>query len=103
MCSGYILRLAVTGHPTAALACAAAIAATTAAALALGTITGASRLFEAGYLLVWYLGPINHLTALDYAASTLTAPVMLATICTALTAIFLLLAATARLSRPALA
>ena len=101
ICSGYVARLAFTGHPLPALACVAAVAATTAAALALGTISGASRFFEAGYLLVWYLGPINHLGFLDFSAATLSAPVTLATICTALTAMFLALAAIARLSRPA--
>ena len=103
ICGGYILRLAVTGHPLVALACVAAVAATTAAALALGTVSGASRFFEAGYLLVWYLGPINHLGFLDFSAATLSAPLVLASVCTLLTAVFLAIAAIARLSRPALA
>ncbi|MGA8535542.1 MAG: hypothetical protein WB615_15650 [Candidatus Tumulicola sp.] len=96
VCAGYIGRLAITGHPSAVLACVTVIAATTAAALALGTLSGASRFFEAGYLLVWYLGPINHLPALDFAASTMSAPLTLVTVCAVLLAIFLSLAALGR-------
>ena len=35
-------------------------------ALAAGVWTDSSRLFEALYLLLWYLGPFNHLPFLDY-------------------------------------
>ena len=35
-------------------------------ALALGVISGGSRLFEVVYLLFWYLGPVNKVPALDY-------------------------------------
>jgi hypothetical protein len=35
-------------------------------ALALGSWTGSSKAFEVIYVVLWYLGPINHLTALDY-------------------------------------
>jgi len=78
------------------LACVAVIAATAAAALALGTLSGASRFFEAGYLLVWYLGPINHLPALDFAASTMSTPLTVVTVCAVLLAIFLSLATLGR-------
>ncbi len=98
VCGGYIARLLFTGHPAAALACVAVIAATAAAALALGTITGASRFFEAGYLLVWYLGPINHLPVLDYSAAMLSASFVLAAICATLVLVFLATAAYGRLS-----
>jgi hypothetical protein len=52
LCAGYIVRLAATDHPIEALACIAVVAATAGAALAFGTLTGASRLFEAVYLIV---------------------------------------------------
>ncbi len=38
-------------------------------ALACGTWTGNGRMFEVVYLLLWYAGPMNHLPALDFAAT----------------------------------
>jgi hypothetical protein len=76
--SGYVFRLATTGHVEGALACVVAMAAVAAAALACGALAGTPRLFEGAYLIVWYLGPINHLTALDFAAATILAPTTLA-------------------------
>lgn len=35
-------------------------------ALALGVLSGGSRLFEVVYLLFWYIGPMNKVPALDY-------------------------------------
>jgi len=35
-------------------------------ALALGTWSGSNRLFEAVYTILWYVGPLNGLSALDY-------------------------------------
>jgi hypothetical protein len=96
VCSGYIVRLAVTGHPAGALACTLVVAATTAAALALGTLSGSSRFFEAAYLIVWYLGPINGLPGVDFSGATSSAPLALAAICAALTTGFLGVAAFAR-------
>lgn len=95
-CAGYLVRLAATGHPIEAVACIAVVAATAGAALAFGTLTGASRLFEAVYLIVWYLGPINGLPALDFSGSIATAPVALTSICLVLSAMFLSATAIAR-------
>jgi hypothetical protein len=39
-------------------------------ALALGTWSGSSRAFEVVYALLWYVGPINHVPALDYMGAT---------------------------------
>jgi hypothetical protein len=39
-------------------------------ALALGTWSGSSRLFEALYFLLWYIGPLSHLPALDFMGAT---------------------------------
>ena len=39
-------------------------------ALALGTWSGSSRTFEVVYTLLWYVGPMNHVPALDYMGLT---------------------------------
>lgn len=39
-------------------------------ALALGTWSGSSRMFEVVYTFLWYLGPINHVPTLDYMGIT---------------------------------
>jgi hypothetical protein len=39
-------------------------------ALALGIWSGTSKLFEILYLVIWYIGPMNHVPALDYLGST---------------------------------
>ncbi|HYN22585.1 MAG TPA: hypothetical protein VE078_16620 [Thermoanaerobaculia bacterium] len=39
-------------------------------ALALGVWSGGSKLFEALYLLLWYIGPMNRMPALDYLGAT---------------------------------
>ncbi len=39
-------------------------------ALALGVWSGTSKLFEILYLVLWYIGPMNHVPALDYLGST---------------------------------
>jgi len=35
-------------------------------ALGLGAATGSSKLFEAVYTVIWYIGPLNRAAALDY-------------------------------------
>jgi hypothetical protein len=77
VCAGYLARLVAAGDVGAAAACVAAICAIAIAALACGLLTGSSRLFEGAYLIVWYLGPINHLDVVDFASATLAAPVTL--------------------------
>jgi hypothetical protein len=96
LCTGYIVRLAITGDPIGALACIAVVAATAAAALAMGALTGTSRFFEAVYLIVWYVGPINHLPMLDFSQATVTAPLSLLAIAGALSIGLLSTAALAR-------
>ncbi len=39
-------------------------------ALFLGVVSGTKKLFEVSYLLLWYLGPVNHLPALDFLGAT---------------------------------
>jgi hypothetical protein len=77
VCAGYLARLVVAGDVSAAAACIVAVCAIAIAALACGLVTGSSRLFEGGYLIVWYLGPINHLDVVDFASATLAAPLTL--------------------------
>jgi hypothetical protein len=42
-------------------------------ALAAGTVSGSKKLFEVMYLVIWYIGPVNGLTALDYTGTSGTA------------------------------
>jgi hypothetical protein len=39
-------------------------------ALALGTWSGSNRLFEMVYMFLWYVGPMNQVSALDYMGIT---------------------------------
>ncbi len=39
-------------------------------ALALGVWSGSSKLFEALYLFLWYIGPMNHTAGMDYLGAT---------------------------------
>jgi hypothetical protein len=39
-------------------------------ALALGIWSGTSKLFEILYLMIWYIGPMNHVPEMDYLGST---------------------------------
>ncbi len=39
-------------------------------ALAFGTLSGSRRLFEAVYMILWYMGPMNHNPYLDYIGAT---------------------------------
>ena len=39
-------------------------------ALFLGVVSGTKKLFEVSYLVIWYLGPVNHLTAFDFLGAT---------------------------------
>ncbi len=65
-----IMRAAVGGHgPYAATLLLAALVVPS-AALALGTLTGGKRMFEVMYLMVWYIGSVDHLTALDILGTT---------------------------------
>jgi hypothetical protein len=48
-------------------------------AIALGTLTGAPRVFECLYLAVWYFGVLNHLPFADLPADALVAPAVFVT------------------------
>jgi hypothetical protein len=63
---GAALRLVLAGQWAALLAWAAAVVFIPALALALGTWTNSNKAFEVIYLVLWYSGPLNGLTALDF-------------------------------------
>jgi len=63
-------RLMIAGDAAGALACAAGVLAVPAFALACGSLSGTSRLFEALYLVIWYLGVANHVPAVDFSGAS---------------------------------
>jgi len=60
------LRLALAGDWAGVTTCLVGIAFVPALALACGVLTGSSRLFEALYLLLWYVAALNHVPVLDF-------------------------------------
>ena len=79
--SGVVGHLILAGSWANVLAWAVAAVFIPTLALTLGIWSGSSKLFEVFYMLIWYLGPINHIPQLDYtgmtnAALTLHMPMM---------------------------
>lgn len=68
--AGCAVRFALVGDGMAALAWLGGAALVPAAALALGAWSGTTRLFEAVYLVIWYIGPMNHVPQVDYTGVT---------------------------------
>jgi hypothetical protein len=66
---GAILRLTVEGDSTGLLALLSGALFIPSLALAAGVWSGTSKLFEIVYMLIWYLGPMNKLLALDFIGS----------------------------------
>ena len=99
LCSTCVLRLALAGDALSLVACVAVAAAISALALALGTMVGASRAFEALFLVVWYLGPVQHVPGFDFATGMLAAPVAVSVVCAALAAVGLGATAARRAAR----
>ena len=66
---GAIIRLTVEGDTTGLLALLSGAFFIPSLALASGVWSGTSKLFEILYMLIWYLGPMNKLMALDYIGS----------------------------------
>jgi hypothetical protein len=64
--SGALLKFLLVGDFPGALAVLLAALFIPGLALSLGTWSGSSKLFEVLYLLLWYLGPLNRVAALDY-------------------------------------
>ena len=66
---GAIIRLTVDGDTAGLLALLSGAFFIPSLALASGVWSGTSKLFEILYMLIWYLGPLNKLMALDYIGS----------------------------------
>jgi hypothetical protein len=64
------LRLLLAGDQLSLLAWTAGALFIPTMALALGVWSGSSKLFEVLYLFLWYLGPANHLSAIDFMGAT---------------------------------
>lgn len=64
------LGVAVIGDPSRLAAWLIAAAFVPALALLAGVVSGSRRLFEVLYILVWYVGPMNKLPAVDYTGVT---------------------------------
>ena len=67
---GALARFALIGEWTNVAALLVAAGFVPSLALALGTWSGSARLFEVLYLMLWYMGPMNRIPALDYAGAT---------------------------------
>jgi hypothetical protein len=70
LASGVLLRLLAAGDFPAVFAVVAAALFIPSWALASGVWSGGGKMFEAVYIMAWYLGPINHQPALDFMATT---------------------------------
>jgi hypothetical protein len=66
---GAIIRFAMDGYAIGLLALLSGAFFIPSLALASGVWSGTSKLFEILYMLIWYLGPLNKLMALDYIGS----------------------------------
>jgi len=64
--SGVVARLALSGDWIGIEKVAAGAVFVASLALGLGAATGSSKLFEAVYTVIWYIGPLNRAAALDY-------------------------------------
>jgi hypothetical protein len=67
---GWALRLSLTGDWMGLLALGAGALFIPSLALALGTWSGSSKLFEVVYTMWWYVGPMNQVPALDFTGAS---------------------------------
>ncbi len=68
--SGAAIRFLATGHWDSLGAWAVGALFIPTLALALGLWSGSSKLFEVIYLVIWYIGPMNQVPAMDYTGAT---------------------------------
>jgi hypothetical protein len=68
--SGALLHLAIVGQVNALLGVVVGALFIPAFALALGAWSGGSKAFEILYLMLWYMGPMNHIAFLDYTGAS---------------------------------
>ncbi len=66
----YLMMVVIDGDFTALAAWAVGALFIPSLALALGVWSGSSKLFEAVYLFIWYIGPMNRTPELDYLGAT---------------------------------
>jgi hypothetical protein len=64
--SGVLLRLLIDGNADGAVTWAVAALFIPSLALALGTLSGSVKAFQIGYLALWYIGPMQEVTSLDF-------------------------------------
>jgi hypothetical protein len=67
---GVASNLALSGEASGLFALVAGALFVPALAVACGVLSGGSSLFEGVYLPLWYLGPLNKIAALDFAATS---------------------------------
>ena len=91
--SGMALNLALHGASISLLGLGVGALLIPSAALALGVWSGTSKVFEASYVIIWYLGIANHAPRLDYLGTTSQAFVQQAPLPAALLALLFLAAA----------
>jgi hypothetical protein len=68
--SGMIVRSVLAGETAHLAALLAGALFIPSLALALGTASGTKKVFEIGYLLIWYIGPFNGVVPLDFMGAT---------------------------------
>lgn len=74
LAGGVAVPLALAGNTTVLLGYVATVVFVPSFALVLGSWTGTARAFEAVYLPLWFVGPVNDAEPLDFAATTDTVP-----------------------------
>jgi hypothetical protein len=72
--SPVLVRLAIAGEGAFLLGGIAGAAFIPALALASGVWTGSAKMFEALFLMLWYIGPMHHMPELDYTGVTIARP-----------------------------
>jgi hypothetical protein len=72
--SGVLLRFIIDGNVVLVLSAIVGSLFIPSLALAFGVWSKSSKLFEAIYIALWYIGPMNHVAAMDY---TFTSPASL--------------------------
>ena len=87
-----LLRLAIAGEGGYLLGGVTGAAFIAALALASGVWTGSAKMFEALYLMLWYIGPMHHMPELDYTGVTIARPLAFTLIEIAVTGALLMLA-----------
>lgn len=70
-----LVRLAIAGQGAFLLGGIVGACFIAALALASGVWTGSAKMFEALYLMLWYVGPMHHMAELDYTGVTIARPI----------------------------